>query len=300
MADDNRTSTILGIVGTILWCIQLVPQIVVDFRRKSTKGVPQSMMLLWTAAGAAFSVYFCVPNSNMPLMIQPQIFTALCLVAWLQCLYYADGLDDPRRMPLWKALACVAAVVAVSAGVQAALIVPLKDQYHNHDVRWPNLLIGTIAALLIILGFVPPFKDMVAHGGEVVGLNFVFLAIDSAGALFSMASLLTEPGAFQSPGVDLGNDIIGIVLYLMVPVCEVGMIAGHTYWWLRGGRRAASVGEPLDAAEKGVRSSAETVRADESDSSLAESGALAGPETGTETGTETEVEDAPSEKKALE
>jgi hypothetical protein len=45
--EDNRTATILGTIGTVFWCIQLVPQIWYNWRRKKTEGLPVMMGFLW-------------------------------------------------------------------------------------------------------------------------------------------------------------------------------------------------------------------------------------------------------------
>lgn len=40
-------ANILGTIGTVFWCIQLVPQIWYNWRQKKTDGLPGSMMFLW-------------------------------------------------------------------------------------------------------------------------------------------------------------------------------------------------------------------------------------------------------------
>jgi uncharacterized protein with PQ loop repeat len=42
-------SNVLGTIGTVLWCVQLIPQIWYNWRRKETEGLPASMMFLWAA-----------------------------------------------------------------------------------------------------------------------------------------------------------------------------------------------------------------------------------------------------------
>jgi uncharacterized protein with PQ loop repeat len=82
------SANILGTIGTILWCIQLAPQIYRNHRTKSTKGLPATMMFLWALCGVPFGVYAVVQNFNIPIQIQPQCFCALCLFSWGQCLRY--------------------------------------------------------------------------------------------------------------------------------------------------------------------------------------------------------------------
>jgi len=82
-------ATVLGIIGTLAWCIQLIPQIIRSYRTKSTEGLPSTMMLLWSISGVPFGVYAIVQNFNIPIQIQPQCFCLLCLVSWGQCKYYS-------------------------------------------------------------------------------------------------------------------------------------------------------------------------------------------------------------------
>jgi hypothetical protein len=52
MADtENVTvaSNVLGTIGTVLWCIQLIPQIWYNWQQKKTDGLPPSMMFLWAS-----------------------------------------------------------------------------------------------------------------------------------------------------------------------------------------------------------------------------------------------------------
>jgi uncharacterized protein with PQ loop repeat len=51
MAGENIpvAANVLGTIGTVFWCIQLVPQIWHNWRHKKTDGLPASMMLLWAA-----------------------------------------------------------------------------------------------------------------------------------------------------------------------------------------------------------------------------------------------------------
>jgi hypothetical protein len=97
----------------LLTPFQLIPQIWTNWRTKKTEGLPALMMFLWalcecavdaqepspssvvpgltsgcTAGGLPFGVYAVVQNFNIPLQVQPQIFMALCLIAWAQILLY--------------------------------------------------------------------------------------------------------------------------------------------------------------------------------------------------------------------
>jgi len=113
-------ANVLGTIGTILWCIQLVPQIWYNWRRKKTEGLPGLMMLLWAACAVPFGVYTVVQNFNIPVQIQPQVFCVLSLVSWTQTLIYND------RWKTWKATLLGVGVGAVLGGLEVLLILTLR------------------------------------------------------------------------------------------------------------------------------------------------------------------------------
>ena len=114
------SATVLGTIGTILWCIQLIPQIWTNWRTKSTDGLPGTMMFLWAICGVPFGAYSIVQNFNVPIQVQPQCFMGLCLVSWAQVLVYGRG------WRAWTASLMGIGVAAACAGVEAALILTLR------------------------------------------------------------------------------------------------------------------------------------------------------------------------------
>lgn len=83
-------STTFGLIGTILWSFQLLPQCIKSFREKSTKGLSPWMMLSWYCSALPFSVFLIKTSAPIPLQIQPFLFGVLCLICYLQTVYYPD------------------------------------------------------------------------------------------------------------------------------------------------------------------------------------------------------------------
>ena len=54
-------------------------------------------------------------------------------------------------------------------------------------------LIGVLAAVLLIIGFIPIPFELWKRRGRVVGIDFGFLAIDWLGAFFSLMALGESP-----------------------------------------------------------------------------------------------------------
>lgn len=123
------SATVLGTIGTILWCVQLLPQIWTNWRTKATDGLPGSMLFLWALCGVPFGAYSIVQNFNYPIQVQPQCFMVLCLIGWAQTLVYF------HKWPAWKASLLAVATGAVFGGVEAALILTIRVCLHKGALR---------------------------------------------------------------------------------------------------------------------------------------------------------------------
>ncbi|KAJ6185832.1 hypothetical protein N7519_007133 [Penicillium mononematosum] len=212
-SEDNITlaSNVLGTIGTVLWCIQLIPQIWYNWRRKNTEGFPAAMMFLWAswnitqkrkeekgkkasrlklglltivihAGSVPMGAYLILQQVNIPLQIQPQIFGFFSLVSWSQVLYYNHNYSKTKAV-----LVCSGTVV-LFGGLEALLILTLRIPY-NDGVTWPDIVVGVIAAILLTAGLLPPYFELWKRDGRVIGFNWGFLAIDTMGGLFSLFAL---------------------------------------------------------------------------------------------------------------
>ncbi|MCJ1401980.1 hypothetical protein MMC11_005198 [Xylographa trunciseda] len=209
-------ANVLGTIGTVFWCVQLVPQIWHNWRAKKTEGLPALMMVLWAACAVPFGVYSVVQNFNVPIQIQPQVFGTLALVTWAQILIYES------KWKTWKAIVVATGVFVLLGAIEAVLIVTLKGPY-DRGVEWPMLVIGIIAAVLVGAGILPPYWEMWKRRGRVIGINWIFLSMDSAGALFSLFALIAQ-NTF---------DVLGGSVYIVVIILEGGIFASHIIWLFR-------------------------------------------------------------------
>lgn len=217
---NSVAENVLGTIGTILWCIQLVPQIIRNFYVKDCEGVPSVMMFLWALSGVPFSIYFFGTDGSIPLRIQPQLFTLFCVVTWIQTLYY-----PPVQLGLRKVIIYASTFIIIAAGAEVGFILWLRPIYRGGK-EWPMLIIGIIATILIALGLIPPYFELAKRRGRVIGINFIFLCMDSLGALFSLLSIVVGT-----------MDILSIVLYAVVIALEFGIFASHFIWYIRFGKK---------------------------------------------------------------
>ena len=75
------------------------------------------MMVLWAACGPPFGAYAVVQRFNVPVQVQPQVFTLLAVVAWAQTLVYGRGWAG------WRAGVAGVGLAAFLGGVEGLLVV---------------------------------------------------------------------------------------------------------------------------------------------------------------------------------
>ncbi|CAR24109.1 hypothetical protein ACU8KH_03849 [Lachancea thermotolerans] len=220
---SEKGATALAIVGTVCWCVQLIPQIIFNFRRKNCEGFPPSMMFLWVVSGIPFAIYFMVTKGNVILQIQPHLFMVFSGISYAQCLYY------PPVQWKWRKIALMLVVLAaLDVGMEIGFTLWLRPLY-SRGTHWPSLIFGIVASVLLGLGLLPPYYELAKRQGRVIGINFLFLFIDSLGAWLSIVSVI------------LGNmDVMGIALYSVIAGLEIGIFLSHFIWccrfkWFRKG-----------------------------------------------------------------
>ncbi|KAH0594201.1 hypothetical protein MHUMG1_08040 [Metarhizium humberi] len=214
--DVPVVANVLGTLGArlmqVCWSIQLIPQIVVNYRRHNATGLQSSMMMLWAWAGVPLGVYNIVEEFNIALRIQPQILTFLSLVTWIQCYYYQRGWTVSRSM------LTLAPIVVIMGGCQAALIVGLGVLRYR-GVDWPMTVMAVLSASLLGAGVLSHYWDIWVHR-TVRGISFMFVGIDAAGDLFSLISVFFQPKL----------DVLGMVIYGTELALWLGVFACGGYY----------------------------------------------------------------------
>ncbi|KAJ4678131.1 hypothetical protein HRR92_003558 [Exophiala dermatitidis] len=193
--DVPVAANVLGVLGAICWSVQLIPQIIINYRRHDTTGLQPTMMLLWACAGVPLGVYNIVQNFNIALRIQPQILTFLSLVTWMQCKYYGN------KWPWPKSAAIMTPIAAVMGGIECGLVFALRRAKHNH-VEWPVTFMAVLSACFLCAGVLRHYWDIYTER-TVRGISFIFVGIDAMGDLTSLISVFFQPEL----------DILGMVIY---------------------------------------------------------------------------------------
>lgn len=210
--DVPIAANILGTIGAVCWSIQLIPQIIINYRRHNTTGLQPSMMFLWACAGVPLGVYNIAGKFNIALQIQPQILTVLSLITWVQCGYY------DRKWSLLKCGILIGTIGVIFGGIEAGLVFALKAAVRNHQ-HWAVTLMGVISTILLSAGVLRHYYDIYIHR-TVRGISFIFVGIDAAGDVFSLISVFFQPKL----------DILGMVIYATEFVLWCGVFACGGYF----------------------------------------------------------------------
>lgn len=82
-------------------------------------------------------------------------------------------------------------LLLVFGGIEAGLVLAIRPAYAR-GLDWPVLLIGVVAFITLISGYLPIPFELIKRRGRVVGIDFVFLTIDWCGAFFSLMALVAQ------------------------------------------------------------------------------------------------------------
>ncbi|XPS74232.1 hypothetical protein M3J09_006352 [Ascochyta lentis] len=239
--DIPAAANVLGTLGAVCWSIQLIPQIIINYRRHNATGLQPTMMMLWAWAGVPLGVYNIVEEFNIALRIQPQILTLLSLLTWIQCYYYE------KNWSVLRSLALVVPVACLMGGVQAVLIVALRHAKERH-LEWPLILMAVLAAALLAAGVGRHYVDIYLHR-TVRGISFIFVGLDALGDVFSLLSVI-----FHSK-----LDILGMVIYATELVLWIGIFACGAYYnlvpWVKEKRSESNETTASNEPQTGERAS---------------------------------------------
>ena len=94
------------------------------------------------------------------------------------------------------------------AGLETLFIFVIRPPY-SRGVSWPVTLMGVVATVFILSGYVPIPFEIVKRRGRVVGIDLGFLTIDCLGAIFSAMALGTDTWTLNSADIETDIDLSG-------------------------------------------------------------------------------------------
>ncbi|KAF9172020.1 hypothetical protein BGX20_006500 [Mortierella sp. AD010] len=59
---------VFGMLGIVFWSLQLLPQVIENYKKKSTEGLSYSMFFIWILAALGFGSYAVAENLSIPII----------------------------------------------------------------------------------------------------------------------------------------------------------------------------------------------------------------------------------------
>ncbi|KAK5579911.1 hypothetical protein RB653_009600 [Dictyostelium firmibasis] len=202
--ENKILSNLFGIVGTVLWSVQLIPQIHLNYKRKSTKGVSPTCFGCWYACGVILGTNLVFNREPPALVVQISCFSLFSLVIVMQHLFYQKKYNLKRL--LFTIGLCVLVTVATIISIYSILNAKRSNSFAL------QLILTIIATGLMAVGFFPQILEVYQ---EKVGLSMIFIVMDFFGGVFSILSLV-----FHVP-----FDYMSFSTYVVVPVCQAIIFA---------------------------------------------------------------------------
>ncbi|TFK26254.1 hypothetical protein FA15DRAFT_638117 [Coprinopsis marcescibilis] len=169
---------VFGILG------QIIPQIWKSWRQKSTVGLSDMLMLLWAISGIFQGTYTVVRWINIPLIVQPQLFSLLAYISWGQ---QTVSILFSRRSKKVAVLMTLGVVVA--SGVVELILIMVTRPLKEHSKNVATTVYGVISSILLAVALFPQYWEIYKLKA-VIGISLVFISIDILGGVFNDLSLV--------------------------------------------------------------------------------------------------------------
>ncbi|CAI4212176.1 unnamed protein product [Parascedosporium putredinis] len=156
--DNPVAANILGTAGAVCWSIQLIPQIIKNYRLHSTKGLHHSMYISWAFAGIPSA-----PTTSRKILIS-------------RC----------------SSVLCAAVIGGAETGLYFALRLGRR-----RGVEWPMILVAVLAAVLLAIGVLRYYWE-IYKARSVQGISYMFVLVDAGGDLVSILAIVFSPRIDES------------------------------------------------------------------------------------------------------
>ncbi|GAA6063554.1 hypothetical protein JCM10212_002666 [Sporobolomyces blumeae] len=197
---------VTGTIGTVLWCVQLIPQVWLNHKRRTTAGLHVALYTTWLFSGIFLGIYAILENINIPIILQPHCYGSLCALIFCQMVHY------DRKWSLSRTVLLFLGYCVIGGGFEVGMYFAAKPGV-DRGIKGASMPFGILSDLCLAAGFIPQFWQ-IYKDREVIGLSYLFLAMDTLGAVFSILSL-----AFKT-----NLDGIAFAGYLVVIIFEVAIV----------------------------------------------------------------------------
>jgi len=211
-------SIVFAVVGLVLWSIQLIPQIWLNFKRKTTEGLSVYGFAMWYTATIILGVYLIQTDQLIILVIQAFVFGLLNLIIIFEYLVFDSKFSRVKIVTVMLLLVVIGGIVDVGVYMALQYLPPKTVLLY---------IVGISTICIMVGGFFPQFIEIMRLQ-TIEGISFIFVAIDSIGGLFLAASVFTHPPI----------DLIAMFNYFAIPACHCVVIVLCIYVYTSNKRKA--------------------------------------------------------------
>ena len=218
---------IFATISLICWSIHLVPQVWLNFKRKSTAGMSVEMVGCWYTGSMLLNPFGLYRELAIPLIIQSHTFSFFAMTCVLQHYWYDGALrpfkikyppaPEETRPRHWRAATIAFLITAFYwVGVELGVLMALRAS--NSEV-----LIACIALTPLVFSVSGIISQVVAsiRQKSTHGLSKFALWLDFAGGVTGVLSLFFREGPF---------DYLAAGIYITVTVGTMCLI-GVTFYY---------------------------------------------------------------------
>lgn len=177
-------------------------------------------MGIWYLASMLFFEYVLLKELELPVILQPVIFSVLALLCFLQYYYYG------KRWSLLKTFNLGLLVLALTGVLMLGIYICIHYSSSNTTKEILFFILGLVPSILTALAYIPQMYELWVTKNPY-GISIIFLLVDMSGALCFFLSLVLFPDV----------DWLAATTYLIVLSFNSGILITCVTWRFVQSRR---------------------------------------------------------------
>lgn len=219
----NHFSDILGFTYTAAWSVSFYPQLILNFKLRSVRGLSLDFQLLNMLGFACYAAYnvslFCVPSiraeyqqlysSNIPVGLEDVVFSVhavfITSLTLLQCMIYDRG---GQRFGSALGKTAGGTVVAIAIAAVIVSVAEYTDHLSGYGITWIRFLLA-LSFIKLIVSLVKYIPQVIHNQARksTVGWSITNVLLDFTGGTLSLAQLLMQCSVLNDWSQIVGNPV---------------------------------------------------------------------------------------------
>jgi hypothetical protein len=191
MAVPAWVAEVCGFAGTAGCILMLLPQIILNARKKSTEGLSLGLVLLWHSAALLSSAFYLTQPDGFIALLSIGSFAVSSAILEGQTAAFRPAMSEKTS---WQRCAVLLGVTALSLSLSAGLVAALTYLLRTLPSYAAEGMGDYLPSLLLALGFLPQFREFLGRW-SVDGYSFGVTFFDILGSAGNTIKLLASPGS---------------------------------------------------------------------------------------------------------